>query len=212
MSLRKRTTPRKGPRPATSTPAAWVTARARNALRRPLFIGTISVLTFLASLIALIVVPQQAKRASVAMRPGSARPDTEPTMISLREAQLHIAQADSAIVSTRAELHQLISATAVAVAADTTAGGIAVSPEVRQRRDSLNAAADLLTRLLARAADAPLLSAYRAIAQSAPMQGDANVKVLLDTLVEIERERESYNAVGGVDPVFVALKIGRAHV
>jgi Mrp family chromosome partitioning ATPase len=209
MSPRKRSTPRKGPRPATSTPAAWITARARNALRRPLFIGTISVLTFLASLIALIVVPQQAKRAAAAMRPGSARPDTEPTMISLRQAQLHIAQAESAIVATRAELHQLISATAVAVAADTTAGGIAVSPEVRDRRDSLNASVDLLTRLLARAADAPLLSAYRAIAQSPPMQGDPNVKVLLDTLVEIERERESYNAVGGVDPVFVALT-GRA--
>jgi Mrp family chromosome partitioning ATPase len=209
MSPRKRSTQRKGPRPATSTPAAWITARARNALRRPLFIGTISVLTFLASLIALIVVPQQAKRAAAAMRPGSARPDTEPTMISLRQAQLHVAQADSAIVATRAELHQLISATAVAVAADTTAGGVAVSPEVRERRDSLNAAVDLLTRLLARAADAPLLSAYRAIAQSPPMQGDPNVKVLLDTLVEIERERESYNAVGGVDPVFVALT-GRA--
>jgi Mrp family chromosome partitioning ATPase len=37
------------------------------------------------------------------------------------------------------------------------------------------------------------------------MHGDARVKQLLDSLVEIERERESYNAVGGVDPVFVAL-------
>ena len=37
------------------------------------------------------------------------------------------------------------------------------------------------------------------------MRGDAQVKQLLDSLVEIERERESYNAVGGVDPVFAAL-------
>jgi hypothetical protein len=37
------------------------------------------------------------------------------------------------------------------------------------------------------------------------MRGDAQAKQLLDSLVEIERERESYNAVGGVDPVFVAL-------
>jgi Mrp family chromosome partitioning ATPase len=49
------------------------------------------------------------------------------------------------------------------------------------------------------------------------MQGDPRVAVLLDTLVEIEREREGYNAVGGVDPVFVALTshatdIGRAIV
>jgi hypothetical protein len=37
------------------------------------------------------------------------------------------------------------------------------------------------------------------------MQADVRVKQLLDSLVEIERERDSYNAVGGVDPVFVAL-------
>jgi capsular polysaccharide biosynthesis protein len=37
------------------------------------------------------------------------------------------------------------------------------------------------------------------------MQSDVRVKQLLDSLVEIERERDSYNAVGGVDPVFVAL-------
>ena len=47
------------------------------------------------------------------------------------------------------------------------------------------------------------------------MRGDASVRQLLDSLVEIERERESYNAVGGVDPVFVALtaranELGRA--
>jgi Mrp family chromosome partitioning ATPase len=47
------------------------------------------------------------------------------------------------------------------------------------------------------------------------MRGNAQVKQLLDSLVEIEREREGYNAVGGVDPVFVALtaranELGRA--
>jgi hypothetical protein len=47
------------------------------------------------------------------------------------------------------------------------------------------------------------------------MRSDASVRQLLDSLVEIERERESYNAVGGVDPVFVALtaranELGRA--
>ena len=208
MSPRRPAT-RTGARPPTSTPAAWITARARNALRRPLFIGTISVLTFVASLIALIIVPQQAKKAAAAMRPGSARPDTEPTVVSLHQAERQVAAADSAIVATRADLAALIAATAHAVAADTTAGGVAVSPQVRARRDSLNAASDSLTGLLARAADAPLLNSYRALAQAPAMQGDPQVKVLLDSLVEIERERASYNAVGGVDPVFVALT-GRA--
>jgi Mrp family chromosome partitioning ATPase len=47
------------------------------------------------------------------------------------------------------------------------------------------------------------------------MRGNAQARQLLDSLVEIEREREGYNAVGGVDPVFVALtaranELGRA--
>jgi Mrp family chromosome partitioning ATPase len=69
----------------------------------------------------------------------------------------------------------------------------------------LNAQLDQLTRLIARAVNAPLLGSYRTLAQAPQMQGDARVKVMLDSLIEIERERDSYTAVGGVDPVFVAL-------
>jgi hypothetical protein len=76
---------------------------------------------------------------------------------------------------------------------------------MRSRRDSLSAQVEQLGRLIARSENAPLLGSYRALAQSGPMQGDARVKQLLDSLVEIERERDSYSAVGGVDPVFVAL-------
>ena len=207
------TPPRGSTRPrattTAATPAAWITARARNALRRPVFIGTVSVLTFLASLMALFVVPQQAKKQAGAIRPGAARPDTETTVASLRQAYRQVAVADSAIGTTRAELRALIAATARADAADTTAGGKVVSREIRERRDSLDAAVDQLTALIAKAADSPLLSTYRTLAQAAPMRGDPKVAVLLDSLVEIERERESYNAVGGVDPVFVSLT-GRA--
>ena len=56
-----------------------------------------------------------------------------------------------------------------------------------------------------RADNAPLLGSFRALAEAPQMRGDPRVKQLLDSLVEIERERESFNAVGGVDPVFVAL-------
>jgi Mrp family chromosome partitioning ATPase len=196
---------RNRPRPPSSTPAAWVTARARNALRRPLFIGTVGVVACLASLIALIVVPQQARRATPVVRPGAARPDTESTMRSLAVAERQVAAADSAIATARAQLQQLIAATAAAVAADTTANGDTLSADLRARRDSLTNDVETLDRLLGRAENAPLLASYRGLAQAAPMQGDPRVKQLLDSLVEIERERESYNAVGGVDPVFVAL-------
>jgi Mrp family chromosome partitioning ATPase len=183
-----------------------MTARARNALRRPVFIGAVSVLTFVASLVALIVVPQQAKRAANAIRPAAAaRPDTLPTVTSLRTAEREVAAADSAIVTARTQLTQLIAATAAAAAADTTAGGVAVSASVRSQRDSLTAQIDRLDSLLARADNAPLLGSYRALAEAPAMRAEPQVKQLLDSLTEIERERESYNAVGGVDPVFVAL-------
>jgi capsular polysaccharide biosynthesis protein len=164
------------------------------------------VVTFVASLVALIVVPQQAKRAANAIRPAAAaRPDTLPTVNSLLTAERQLAAAESAIVTSRAQLTSLIAATAAAAAADTTPGGEQVSFQARSRRDSLAAEIDQLDRLLARADNAPLLGSYRALAEAAPMRGDVQAKQLLDSLVEIERERESYNAVGGVDPVFVAL-------
>jgi Mrp family chromosome partitioning ATPase len=170
-----------------------------------MFIATVGVVAFLGSVIALIVVPQQARQAATMVRPGAARPDTESTTRNLAEAERQVAAADSAIAATRVQLQQLIAATAAAVAADTTANGDTLTADLRTRRDSLTSDVETLDRLLSRAENAPLLASYRGLAQAAPMQGDARVKQLLDSLVEIERERESYNAVGGVDPVFVAL-------
>ncbi len=183
-----------------------MTARARNALRRPVFVGAVSVVTFVASLVALIVVPQQAKRTANAIRPPAAsRPDTLPTRQSLLAASRQVASADSAIAAARQELADFISAAATQAVADTTISGARVSAAARSRRDSMAADIDLLDKLLARSENAPLASSYRALADAPPLRGDAQARQLLDSLVAIERERESYNAVGGVDPVFVAL-------
>lgn len=197
----------------TRTSAAWIAARARNALRRPVFIGTVSVITFVTALLALVVVPQQARRAAAALRPAvAARPDTEPTVAALVEAERQVARADSALAAARTEIAQLVAATAATLVDSTTAAAPpdsasagATTPGSAGRRDSLRAQVAVLTRLLARAENAPLLPSYRALAQAAPLQGEVRVKQLLDSLVDIEREREGYSAVGGVDPVFVAL-------
>ncbi|MEO8333366.1 MAG: hypothetical protein ABI664_00235 [bacterium] len=205
MSPRRRSV-RRRPNPPMLTGATWIAARARNALRRPVFISAVSVVTFALSLLALVIVPQQARRAAAAIRPVAAqRPDTEPTVAALVEAERQVAAAEASIVSTRAELNQLIAAAAAANAGDTTASGERLGATMRSRRDSLTAQVDQLGRLITRSENAPLLGSYRALAQSRPMQGDIRVKQLLDSLVEIERERDSYSAVGGVDPVFVAL-------
>ena len=205
MSPRRRP-PRKRTAPPTLTPAVWIAARARNALRRPVFIGAVSIVTFITALLAFVIVPQQARKAAAAIRPpAAARPDTEPTMAALTEAERQIAAAESSIVAARAELTQIVAAAAAATSADTTAGGARLSPDIRSRRDTLAAQIELLGKLIARSENAPLLGSYRALAQAPPMQADPRVKQFLDSLVDIERERESYNAVGGVDPVFVAL-------
>ena len=215
MSPRRRPQ-RQRPKPPTSSRPTWIAARARNALRRPVFIGVVSIITFIASLVALVVVPQQARRTAAQLRPiGAQRPDTEPTAAALSEAQRQVAAADSAVLAARRDISQLIASTAAGAATDTLPAGQPVTGVTPAVPDSLAAQVAQLGRLLARAENAPLLGSYRALAEARAMRGDPNVRQLLDSLVEIERERESYNAVGGVDPVFVALtaranELGRA--
>jgi hypothetical protein len=176
------------------------------------FIGAVSIVTFIASLVALVVVPQQARRTAAHLQPApEQRPDTEPTVSAFAEAERQVAVADSAVVAARRQLGDVVSV--VATTPDTVAG--AGNGALQTRHDSLAAQVAQLGRLLARAENAPLLSSYRALAEAAPMNGDVRVRQLLDSLADIERERESYNAVGGVDPVFVALtaranELGRA--
>jgi len=59
--------------------------------------------------------------------------------------------------------------------------------------------------LLARVENAPLAASYRALAESPAMTGAPRVKVLLDSLGDIERERDAFGTSGGADPEFVAL-------
>ena len=60
----KRTRPLRAMRRATIpfTRATDIAARAKNALRRPVFIGSVSIGAFVLALVALIVVPQQVQR------------------------------------------------------------------------------------------------------------------------------------------------------
>jgi Mrp family chromosome partitioning ATPase len=207
MSSRRRL-PRKRSSGTSPNAPLWIAARARNALRRPLLIGGVGVVAFLASVLALAILPQQARKAAAALRPTTVvRPDTEPTSAALHDAERRAATADSVLVQTRAELGQIAAATAAAAAAaaDTTTASKALTGPTAGQRDTLSSQIALLGRLIVRSQNAPLLGSYRALAQAPPMQGDPRVKLLLDSLVEIERERDSYNAVGGVDPVFVAL-------
>jgi Mrp family chromosome partitioning ATPase len=82
-------------------------------------------------------------------------------------------------------------------------------------RDALTATNAELSRLLDRVENSPLPQSYRALGETQALRDDGRVKALLDSLADVEREREEFGAGGGVDPIFVALtaratEIGRA--
>jgi len=181
---------------------AWLANRAANALHRPAFIGAISVATFVTALVSMVVVPRQQRRAPVPVA-AIPRPDTLSVIASAAMAQLRIREADSALAVTRQQMaaeSARIEAELLARQATDTAGA-----RTGLLRDSIESRLNLLDRLLARAGQAPLPSSYRAFTEVPELAADVKVRALLDTLGQIERERENFGAVGGVDPVFVAL-------
>jgi Mrp family chromosome partitioning ATPase len=183
-------------------PAVWLTSRARNAMHRPVFIGAVAVGTFVAALVALVLAPQQVKRAAQAAAPSPIRPDTAGLAAAITQAQTRLSAAEASLQNARR------SATAPQPAAE-------VAPAISPRRDTLSNAITELSSLLTRVETAPLTASYRALAESPQLIGNSRVKTLLDSLAEIERDREGFGATGGADPVFVALtsratEIGRA--
>lgn len=87
----------------------------------------------------------------------------------------------------------------------TTSHDSAEVPRETPEADTLVAAIASLDRLLRRATDAPLLESYRALGTSAALRGDARVGALLDSLGDVERERDEFGSGAAVDPLFVAL-------
>ena len=185
--------------------ATYLAARARNAMHRPIFIGAVSVGTFVTALVALVVVPQQAQRAAraIAPKPGE-RPDTLSLAQAVSTANARVASAYSALSAARVKAAMLAQASA-----DT------IDPVLAARRDSLERRLNQVDALLARTETAPLAASYRALGESPELSRSALAKALLDSLSEIERERDASATSGGADPVFVALtaratEIGRA--
>jgi Mrp family chromosome partitioning ATPase len=185
--------------------AAWMAARARNAMHRPIFIGAVSVGTFITALVALVVMPQQAQRRAEAIAPKAGeRPDTTPMAERVIRTESQLAVAESTLAASRTK-----SALLAQAAIDT------LNPALGTRRDSLVTRVAELERLLARTETAPLAGSYRALGESAELAANARVKTLLDSLADIERGREAIGTSGGADALSVALtsratEIGRS--
>jgi hypothetical protein len=186
---------------------AWLANRAANALRRPAFIGAISIGTFITALVAMVVAPRSQKKSEIPVQ-LTQRPETLTLAAAIAGDRVQMARAESALVAARI----------TAAAADSAAAALPIdtlTDEQRTARDSMSAHVQRLEAALARARQAPLLSSYRSLADLPELRADPRVRTMLDTLADIERERETFGTAGGVDPIFVALtsrasEIGRA--
>jgi hypothetical protein len=176
--------------------AAWVAARARNTLRHPLRLAALCGTVFTAALVLLVLAPRDARRASQQIAPLSTHwRDTATLLIAVDTATRKLAVAESTLSARRA-----LASKPVYVPPPDTLPAVA-----RARRDSLAAASGELARLLERVENSPLPQSYRALGESRWLRGDSRVRAMLDSLADVEREREELGAGGGVDPIFVAL-------
>jgi Mrp family chromosome partitioning ATPase len=173
----------------------WMAARARNALRRVVVFGIVGGVVFIGALIAFVVVPRNASRKALAVAASiESRTDSGPTVAARDRYLAELTATDSVLNATRRALMPV-----PAVVIDT------FPPAVRAQRDSLGAELATLNRLIDRAENAPLPTSYRALAASPPVASDPKVRVLLDSLADVERDRNNFGAMGGVDPVYLSL-------
>jgi Mrp family chromosome partitioning ATPase len=173
----------------------WMAARARNALRRVVVFGIVGGVVFIAALIAFVLVPRNASRKALAVAAKlEAKTDSSPAVATRDQYLAEVTAVDSVLDSARR------------AATSVPAPVIDTFPlAVRAQRDSLGVELATLNRLIDRAENAPLPTSYRALAASPEVAADPKVRVLLDSLAEIERDRNAFGAVGTVDPVYLAL-------
>src|SRR3954463_10959246 len=173
----------------------WMAARARNALRRVVVFGIVGGVVFIAALIAFVLVPRNASRKALAVAAQiEAKADSSPAVAARDRYLAEVTATDSVLDATRRALNP-----PPAPVIDT------FPPAVRAQRDSLSAELATLNRLIDRAENAPLPTSYRALAASPEVAADPRVRILLDSLADIERDRNAFGAVGTVDPVYLAL-------
>lgn len=157
--------------------------------------GIVGGLVFLCALIAFVLVPRQASKAAVAVTASlQEKPDSSNPSAARARALMEIASADSMLGVARRTVTPV-----PAAPVDT------FPPQLVAQRDSLSAVVSTLNRLIDRAENAPLPVSYKALGSASVMGTDPSVRTLLDSLASIEQERDAFGAVGGVDPVFVAL-------
>lgn len=146
-------------------------------------------------LVAYLLLPRGVAGVRSAVTPPHARLDTAALARRASDAHAEVARIEGQLAATRQEW----------IRAMTPPPAPALSAKDQARRDSLERSVRVLAGLLQRVNAAPLAASYRALGESAPLRGDFRVRALVDSLVDVENEREDFGGAVVVDPVFVAL-------
>jgi hypothetical protein len=193
--------------------ASWFAARARNATHRGPMIASIGAVAVLLTVLVLVLVPREVDRAIRAQADALPPPrDTVALLGLIEQRRAAYEQAEERLRTARRADSVIVSILARAAASADSADGDGSRPApggatgMVVRRDVPRDAesADLQQRLT-RARAAPLLESYRELAQAAPMRADPRVRAILDSLEQVDREREAYAALGGPDARYAAL-------
>ena len=170
--------------------ASWMSARARNAARRVVFISAIGAAAVIITLLALISLPREADRVMRAQ------------LNALRETQDTVGLADSLTRARERRVAAIAFASSArqnapaSAAATVVASAIGAANRAPLPVDSLSAE---LQQQISRARSAPLVESYRALAGSRLLRDDGRLGELVDSIQQLDREREAYAALGGPD-------------
>lgn len=174
----------------------WFARRARNASKRPILIVSIGAGAFIATLIALLLIPRRGDNSARAIATLiSQKEDTIALLIAQDRSRLALASAESSLSEARQST----------IRRPPPAPPDTLPPALIARRDSLRRAERALDSMITRVDNAPLPASYRALGEMPELSGELRVATLLDSLAAVEKEREEFGTVGGVDPIFVAL-------
>ena len=174
----------------------WFARRARNASKRPVLTIAVAAGAFMVTVVTLLTIPRRGDNSARGIAALIAqKQDTTPLVTAQDQSRLALASAESSLAVARRSAIRRASPPPT----DT------LPPALIARRDSLRLAEAALDSMIARANNAPLPASYRALGEMRELASDPRIAALLDSLAVVEREREEFGALGGVDPVFVAL-------
>jgi Mrp family chromosome partitioning ATPase len=174
----------------------WFTRRARNSSRRPALIIIVAATAFISTLVVLLVIPRRGDNSARAIATLISQKEDTTALLAVQDrSRAALATAEAALSAARRST----------ISRPPPPPADTLPPALIARRDSLRGAERALDSMITRVNNAPLPASYRALGEIPDLADDPRVGLLLDSLAIVEREREEFEAVGGVDPVFVAL-------